>query len=160
MQRAKPAVFGKKGITSGTAASMSPHQPQWSAWAFAAVCAVALGAGILAVYPSLAGWPTSATTVGGSAPTFPLTGIWAANGQTCSEASVKLDLDGSIMTSISVLGRVQIGSYSVSGENPLILTFSSGDTVAWDTTSTDILQPISVFPMKDNRLKMMTLTRC
>lgn len=122
MQRAKSTVFGKKGITSAATASMSSHQPQWLAWAFAALCAVALGAGILAVYPSPAGKPTAATTDGGSAPTFPLTGVWAASGQTCSEATMKLELDGSIMTSISILGRVPIGSYSVSGENPLVLT--------------------------------------
>lgn len=160
MQRAKPATFGKKGVASTTAAPMSSQKPQWLAWTVAAVCAVVSGAGFLAVYPSLAGKPIITTSGGGSAPTFPLNGVWAANGQTCSEASMKLELDGSIMTSISILGRVPIGSYSVSGENPVVLTFADGGMVAWDTTSMDNLKPLSVTPNKDNRLKMMTLTRC
>ena len=46
------------------------------------------------------------------------------------------------------------------GREPACPDIASGDTVSWDTTSIDNLKPLSVAPNKDNRFKMLTLTRC
>lgn len=158
MHSAKPPTFGKKGSSAPhslghvaqTTASPSPGMIAIvSATLIAAACTYAFSL-----------YTESNQPVGaGSGPSL-LNGLWAANGQSCNEAGTKLELDGRLVTSISVLGRVPIGEYTAEGVNPVRLTFEGGDQIVWDTTNPDALVPISVTPFKEGRLKRMTLTRC
>jgi hypothetical protein len=90
-----------------------------------------------------------------------LNGVWAANGQDCATARMKFELDGDTLTTISALGRIPVGAYTLSGSNPITLSFPNGDHIVWDATVENTLLPISITPANGaGRLQMMHLTRC
>ena len=164
MSGAKPIAFGKRGRPP---TQPSPPLPlpvrRGLVWGLAGATAVMLAAGALAVYFSQTSIGESATTADNlvAAAQSPFNGVWAASGEACDVARMKIELDGTTLTSISILGRLPVGTYTLAGSNPVTLSFPNGDTVVWDATSKNELIPISVSPEKGpRRLKMMHLTRC
>lgn len=159
----KPVTFGKKGVALARPQNLGPAQrTRWMVWGLAAASVVAVVAGVLSISaasPNPNVHQAAAEVQVTPAP-FPLNGTWAANGQSCAEAKHKLELDGTMMTSISMLGRVPIGPYTTAGDNPVVFTFDGGEKVVWDVINENRLEPISITPEKAGRREMMTLTRC
>ena len=164
MSGAKSVAFGKKNVALTRSPLPKPtRKVRWMIWGLAGAFAVVVMAGGLSIYSTLSPSPKLTTTgaeVRATPTPFALNGIWAANGQACAGARLKLEFDGRMMTSISMLGRVPIGPYTATGDNPIVFTFDNGQTVVWDATNENRLDPISVTPDKAGRQEMLTLMRC
>jgi hypothetical protein len=161
MERANAATFGRRRqVPVRPISQVADGKSRWLVIGLIAAVVAFAGTGLLYIYPSAS--KSNAPTGGDLSivSSFPLSGTWATDDKSCAEAPVKVELDGSTMTSVSLLGRIPIGNYSVSGTNPLVLTFDGGDQVVWDTSDPGRLIPISVTPDKDGRMERMILIRC
>ncbi|UJW84020.1 hypothetical protein [Devosia sp. SL43] len=162
MPAAKQVAFGKRGASPAAPAPVSARGTAFPVVAvLVAGFAIALIGGALILTRSPGVPPVSTTADAVSSGGYLLTGIWAANGQSCDAAKMKIQFDGSNISSVSILGTLPIGPYTVSGSNPVTLTFSNGDHIVWDASNEGRLVPISIVPKqeKDN-FEMMHLTRC
>lgn len=158
MPEVRPA-FGKKGVRPIQHELITSNPTRYGLIAGAAVIVLAVALSIFFLMKNFEA-PTDRVSLAAVSVTT-INGVWAANGQDCGTAKMRIELDGDTLTSISALGRVPIGRYTLSGSNPITLSFPNGDHIVWDATFENKLIPISISPNNGTgRFQMMHLTRC
>lgn len=162
MSAARQVTFGKRGAGPVSSPTVSGRRVPLAPLIVAGFALVLVGGAIAIALSSAKGLSVPLTTTASvSATAVSLTGVWAANAEPCDVAKMKIELDGTNMSAVSALGKLPIGPYTLSGTDPITLTFANGDHVVWDARYENKLIPISIVPENgEARLRMMHLTRC